>query len=83
MMTGNRTDGIRSCLNSYRTMREGTIEDLSCLILEKGAVLLRSSQTGKTSLLDLMMTSKSIQAFKHLFYVSFAQLISGRTFDDI
>ena len=33
MMIGNKIDGIKSCLISYRTMREGTVEDLFCLIL--------------------------------------------------
>ena len=40
-------------------------------------------QTGKTSLLDVMMTLEAIQAFKRFFYVSLAQLTSGMTFDDI
>ena len=37
---GNKTDGIRSRLSSYRTMRKDIVEDLSHLILKKGVVLL-------------------------------------------
>jgi hypothetical protein len=85
-MTGSRLDSIggRLVAGEGISLRRETISTLCDLILEKGAVFLwASSQSGKTSMLDLIMRLPEGRCFRHILYISLASLSGSTTFDQI